>query len=30
MVLVRYVLDDKQHANRNNCSRSNDSLQKTF
>jgi hypothetical protein len=30
MVLVRYVLDDKQNASRNNCSRSNDSLQKTF
>jgi hypothetical protein len=29
-VLVRYVLDDQQHANRNNCSRANDSLQKTF
>ena len=30
MVLVRYVLDDKRHALRNNCSGVNDSLQKTF
>jgi hypothetical protein len=30
-VLVRYVLDDKRHATpRNNCSPTNDSLQKTF
>jgi hypothetical protein len=29
-VLVRYVLDDKRHALRNNCSPTNDSLQKTF
>jgi hypothetical protein len=29
-VLVRYVLDNKDHAPRNNCSRTNDSLQKTF
>ncbi len=29
-VLVRYVLDEKNHVNRNNCSRTNDSLQKTF
>jgi hypothetical protein len=29
-VLVRYVLDDKRHAPRNNCSPTNDSLQKTF
>jgi hypothetical protein len=29
-VLVRYVIDDKQHAPRNNCSQLNDSLQKTF
>lgn len=29
-VLVRYVLEDKNHAHRNNCSRTNDSLQKTF
>ena len=29
-VLVRYVLDDKHHALRNNCSPSNDSLTKTF
>jgi hypothetical protein len=29
-VLVRYVLDDKHHAPRNNCSPTNDSLQKTF
>lgn len=30
MVLVRYVLDDKRRALRNNCSGVNDSLQKTF
>jgi hypothetical protein len=30
MVLVRYVLDDKRHPLRNNCSGVNDSLQKTF
>jgi hypothetical protein len=29
-VLVRYVLDDKRHASRNNCSATNDSLTKTF
>jgi hypothetical protein len=29
-VLVRYVLDDKKHAPRNNCSPTNDSLQKNF
>jgi hypothetical protein len=29
-VLVRYVLDDKRNALRNNCSGINDSLQKTF
>lgn len=29
-VLVRYVLDDKHHALRNNCSLANDSLTKTF
>jgi hypothetical protein len=29
-VLVRYVLDDKRHAPRNNCSPTNDSLQKNF
>ena len=29
-VLVRYVIDDKNHAPRNNCSLTNDSLQKTF
>jgi hypothetical protein len=29
-VLVRYVLDDKHRAVRNNCSPTNDSLQKTF
>ena len=29
-VLVRYVLDDKNRAPRNNCSPTNDSLQKTF
>ena len=29
-VLVRYVLDDQHRAPRNNCSRANDSLQKTF
>ena len=29
-VLVRYVLDDKRHSVRNNCSPTNDSLQKTF
>jgi hypothetical protein len=30
MVLVRYVLDDKRHPTRNNCTQVNDSLQKTF
>jgi len=29
-VLVRYVLDDKHHPVRNNCSPTNDSMQKTF
>ena len=29
-VLVRYVLDEKNKAQRNNCSATNDSLQKTF
>jgi hypothetical protein len=29
-VLVRYVLDDKRNPLRNNCSPTNDSLQKTF
>ncbi|MGA2392109.1 MAG: hypothetical protein ABSH03_02010 [Candidatus Lustribacter sp.] len=29
-VLVRYVLDDKNRAPRNNCSATNDSLTKTF
>jgi hypothetical protein len=29
-VLVRYVLDDKHRVPRNNCSPTNDSLQKTF
>jgi hypothetical protein len=29
-VRVRYVLDDKQSLSRNNCSPTNDSLQKTF
>lgn len=29
-VLVRYVLDDKNRASRNNCSATNDSLTKTF
>ncbi len=29
-VLVRYVLDDKRRPVRNNCSPTNDSLQKTF
>jgi hypothetical protein len=29
-VLVRYVLDDKNRTPRNNCSPTNDSLQKTF
>jgi hypothetical protein len=29
-VLVRYVLDDKRRMPHNNCSASNDSLQKTF
>ena len=29
-VLVRYVLDDKHRTPRNNCSPTNDSLQKTF
>jgi len=29
-VLVRYVLDDKHRAPRNNCSPTNDSLQKNF
>ena len=28
--LAGFSVDEKQHANRNNCSRSNDSLQKTF